>query len=64
MLVSILLPDDISGRDSVMTKRTERVAIKLCYGIRAIVLMQTMILLGLVLMVHDRLSGRRQALRR
>ncbi len=47
-----------------MTNRTERVAIKLCYGIRAIVLMPTMILLGLVLMVHDRLSGRRQALRR
>ncbi|MCY4620192.1 MAG: hypothetical protein OXD50_16840 [Chloroflexi bacterium] len=64
MLVSILLPDDISGRDSVMTKHTKRAATKLCFGIRAIVLQPAMIVPGLALMVCDRLTGRRQARRR
>ncbi len=61
MLASMHLPDDISGGDSVMTKHTKGVATKLCYGMRAIVLMPTMIVLALALVVYDRLSGRRKA---
>ena len=60
-LVSILLPNDISDRGSVMTKRTKGVATKFYYGNRAIVLMPTMIVLGLALVVYDRLSSRRRS---
>ncbi|MCY4618419.1 MAG: hypothetical protein OXD50_07690 [Chloroflexi bacterium] len=44
-----------------MTDRTMRVATEFYYGNRAIVLVPTMIVLGLALMVYDRLSGRRKA---
>ncbi|MCY4617797.1 MAG: hypothetical protein OXD50_04475 [Chloroflexi bacterium] len=44
-----------------MTDRTMRVATKLYYGIRAIVLIPTMSVLGLALMVYDRLSSRRKS---
>ncbi len=62
-LVSVFWPGGNGGMDSVVTRGTKTVATRHFHRIRAIVLMPTMIVLGLVLMVYDRLNGRRQALR-